>query len=158
LDNICKFVSTRTVREEMNILHFVYEKNARFAQQLILPSTYSLAFVTKGEGVLHMSGSSYSLRSGDFFLVFPAKGYYIENTADLNYIYITFIGSRAAVLMERLQAPQKTPIYHDLQFLRGLWEESFRSVTEDNIDMMCEGLLLYTLSFICTQKNEALPD
>lgn len=155
MENICKFVSTRTVREEINIIHFVYEKNAQFEPRFILPSTYSVAFVTQGEGRLHTASGTHDISSGDFFVIFSAQAYYIENVRDLNYIYVTFIGSRAPTLMERLQLAHRAPVYHDYAFLRDLWETSFDKVTEENIDMMCEGLLLYTLSFICRDKEES---
>lgn len=154
MENICKFVSTRTVREEINIIHFVYEKNARFEQRFILPATYSVAFVTQGEGVLHTANGAYHIASGDFFVIFSAQAYYIENVQELRYIYITFVGSRAPALMERLQLSKRAPVYHEYGFLRELWESSFEKVTEENIDMLCEGLLLYTLSFICRDKEE----
>ena len=154
MENICKFVSTKTVREEINIIHFVYEKNAQFEPRFILPSTYSVAFVTQGEGRLHTPSGAHEIASGDFFVIFSAQAYYIENVRDLNYIYVTFIGSRAPALMERLQLACHAPVYHDYAFLRDLWETSFDKVTEENIDMMCEGLLLYTLSFIWRDKEE----
>lgn len=155
MENICKFVSTRTVREEINIIHFVYEKNAQFAPRFILPSTYSVAFVTQGEGILHTANGAHTIASGDFFVIFSAQAYYIENVQGLNYIYITFVGSRAPALMERLQLSNRKPVYREYGFLRELWENSFDKVTEENIDMLCEGLLLYTLSFICREKEEA---
>ena len=158
MENICKFVSTRKMREELNILHFVYEKNACFAPKFILPSTYSVAFVTGGTGALHTPGQTFSLANGDIFLVFPAKPYYIENTQALQYIYITFIGSRAPALIERLHAAQATPVYHGFEMLRPLWESSFSAVTEENIDMLCEGLLLYTFAHMCTEKDEPTVD
>lgn len=158
MDNICKFVSTRTAREGINIINFVYEKNASFTPEFLLPATYSLAFVTRGSGKLHTSTAVYPISSGDFFMVFSAQPYYIENTENLQYIYITFIGSRAPSLIDRLQAPNRAPVYHELSFLRDLWENSLYYVTEENIDLLCEGMLLYTLSFICMEKEEAAPE
>lgn len=158
MENICKFVSTRTVREEINIIHFVYEKNAQFAPRFILPSTYSVAFVTQGEGVLHTTAGAHRIASGDFFVIFSAQAYYIENVRELNYIYITFVGSRAPTLMERLQMNKSAPVYQEYGFLGELWEKSFAQATEENIDMLCEGLLLYTLSFICRSKQESIAD
>lgn len=156
-DNICKFVSTRTTREGISIISFVYEKNARFAPEMLLSAAYSVAAVTQGSGVLHTMTGAHRISAGDFFLTFSAQPYYIENVQDLHYIYITFVGSRAPALVDRLQAPQKPPVYHGLSFLQDLWENSVQSVTEENIDMLCEGLLLYTLSFICTQREENAP-
>jgi len=153
-DNVCRFVSTRTAREGVNIIHFVYEKNASFAPEMLLSAAYSVAVVTQGSGLLHTMTGVHAIAQGDFFLTFATQPYAIENVQELQYIYITFVGSRAPVLMGRLQAPMQLPVYHGLGFLQNLWESAVQSATEENIDMLCEGLLLYTLSFICTKRDE----
>ena len=155
MENICKFVSTRTIREGINVIHFVYEKNAQFEPRFILPSTYSVAYVMQGKGKLHTPAGAHEIETEDIFVIFSAQAYYIENVQDLNYIYVTFVGSRAPSLMERLQLKNRKPVYRGNDFLRSLWERSFDETTEENIDMLCEGLLLYTLSHICCEKNES---
>ncbi|MBR6767834.1 MAG: helix-turn-helix transcriptional regulator [Clostridia bacterium] len=152
--NICRFISTRNPRQEINILHFVYEKQAQFRQEYIIPSTYSVAFVTSGEGKLYTHAGVYGLSEGDVFLTFPSTPYYIENSGKINYIYITFIGARAPVLMDRLCISRSVPVFHGLDRLRPIWEDAIESVTEENIDLLCEGVLLYSLSNICLQKDE----
>ena len=158
MENICKFVSTRRAREEINIIHFVYEKSARFEQKFILPAAYSVAFVTEGAGVLHTTAGAQKIASGDIFILFSAGAYYIENTDGRQYIYITFVGSRAPGLMERLRAPRPQAVYRGMEHLRPLWETAFQLVTEENIDLMCEGILLYTVSLLCAEKEETAPD
>lgn len=158
MENICKFVSTRRAREEINIIHFVYEKSARFEQKFILPAAYSVAFVTEGAGILHTTAGAQKIASGDIFILFSAGAYYIENTDGLKYIYITFVGSRAPGLMERLHAPRAQSVYHGMDSLRPLWENAFQLVTEENIDILCEGILLYTISLLCPEKDEAALD
>ena len=108
MENICKFVSTRTIREGINVIHFVYEKNAQFEPRFILPSTYSVAYVMQGKGKLHTPAGAHEIETGDVFVIFSAQAYYIENVQDLNYIYVTFVGSRAPSLMERLQLKNRT--------------------------------------------------
>lgn len=117
-----------------------------------------MAFVTKGEGVLHTTFGRQKIAAGDVFLIFSAGAYYIENTANLQYIYITFIGSRAPTLMERLRAPRPQTVYHGMEGLRPLWENAFQLVTEENIDLLCEGILLYTVSLLSPEREEAAPD
>lgn len=158
MENICKFVPTRQAREEISIIHFVYEKSARFEQKFILPAAYSVAFVTEGEGYLHTISGKQKIAAGDVFLIFSAGAYYIENTDCLKYIYITFIGSRAPGLMERLHAPRPQSVYHGMESLRPLWENAFQLVTEENIDLLCEGILLYTVSLLSPEQKEAAPD
>lgn len=155
MENICKFVSTRTAREEINIIHFVYERDAHFEPRFILPAAYSVACVTEGEGKLHTPSGTQKIAAGDVFLLFSAGAYYIENKGGLQYIYITFVGSRAPALMERLRTPRAQTVYHGMEGLRPLWENAFNLVRDENIDLLCEGLLLYTVSLLCMEKNEA---
>lgn len=158
MENICKFVPTRQAREEISIIHFVYEKSAHFEQKFILPAAYSVAFVTEGEGLLHTTFGKQKIAAGDVFLIFSAGAYYIENTDHLQYIYITFIGSRAPALMERLRIPRPQTVFHGMESLRPLWENAFQLVTEENIDLLCEGILLYTVSLLSPEREEAAPE
>lgn len=153
-ENICRFVSTRSVREEINIIHFVYEKQAQFAQEFILPATYTVAFVTSGVGALHTPAAAHSIGAGDIFLLFSAKPYYIENLEELHYMYITFTGIRAPALIERLHLSPLHPVYPGHDGLRALWESAMQAATEENIDLICEGVLLYTLAHLRPEKEE----
>jgi len=153
-ENICKFVSSRRAGEELHIIHFVYEKTACFPQTFLLPATYTAAFVNAGEGRLHTPEGIHPLKAGDVFLLFAAKPYFIENTNGLQYMYISFTGTRASALMDRLRIPRQNPVYHHLGFLRLLWENAFDIATDANLDLLCEGILLYTLSNLCPTQTE----
>lgn len=154
-ENICRFVSSRQSGQELQIIHFVHEKNACFAQSFLLPAAYSVAFVTAGEGRLHTPARVHDLQEGDVFVLFSAKPYFIENGKGLQYLYISFIGTRASALMDRLRIPQQQPVFRQFAFLRPLWENALSIATDENIDLLCEGLLLYTLSNLCTSSQEA---
>lgn len=153
-ESICKFVSTRRADEGINIINFVYEHEACFPQQYLISATYTAAIVTGGCGVLHMASGDFDLQEGDLFFTYPAKPYYIENCGQLNYAYITFVGIRAIGIMERLRVSVNRPVCSGFGFLCGLWKDAFSHVTDANIDMICEGILLYTLSFVCSEKEE----
>ena len=153
-ENICKFVQTKNVMESINILNFVYEKKAEFKHTFIIPAAHSVALVTDGEGVLHTTCGEFSLSKGSLFFTFSTKPYYIENIDGLQYIYISFIGRRTSGLFERLGISEKSPVYHECSFLRERWLHDFEETNSFNIDLVSEGLLLYSLSHLCICSDE----
>ena len=153
-ENICRFIPTRDSNEGINILNFVYEKEANFKQEYLISASYSLAVVTNGEGVLHTPSGDHSINKGDMFLTFSAHPYYIENTHDLKYIYISFVGLRAPALIERLSITKNSPVFSGFDYLIEHWENGFNRINEQNIDLLCEGLLLEALSSVCRKKEK----
>ena len=153
-DNICKFVKTKNVMENLNIINFIYEKEAKFKHFFIIPSCYGLYIVTSGSGALHTKDGIFEINKGDLFFTFSSKPYFIENYGNLQYIYITFIGLRASGLFTRLKISYSSPVYHEFDFLCNRWMSDFEKANENNIDLICEGLLLHTLSYLCDTNEE----
>ena len=152
--NICTFVSTKKHDSSLNVINFVYEKEADFKKEFIIPSTYSLALVTHGKGILHTSAGDFALQSGDLFFILPAKAYYIENEDCLQYIYISFIGNRADALIKRLNVVYTDPVFHHFDFLKENFENTFELLNDNNTDLFCESLLLYSMGFISRSNKE----
>lgn len=154
--NICKFVSTKKYDNSLNIINFVYEKEVDFKKEYTLPSTYTVALVTEGNGILHTNTGDFTLKTGNLFITLPAKAYYIENTKNLKYIYISFIGVRGEALMKRIKMSPTSPVFSGFDFLKEHWENTFNLISENNTDLFCEGLLLYSLGFICRNNEEKI--
>lgn len=153
-ENVCKFAPTRTTETEINIINFVYEREANFKQSMGCTAAYSVNLVTGGTGVLHTPYGDRHLCEGTLFLTFAAKPYYIENTGDLTYMYVSFVGQRISALYDRLRLHDSEPVRESFGFLRPLWEEALASANGENIDLVCEGLLLYTFSFLSGKSDE----
>lgn len=153
-NNICKFIHTARAEEAISILHFVYEKEAAFKEDFITSSAYAVALVMQGEGRLHTSGGSFGLEPGAVFFTYSAKPYYIENINDLQYIYISFIGLRASGLLERLPVSYAMPVVYNMGHLTKTWTAAFDTCDDQNADLFCEGLLLYTLAHLCKSEQE----
>ena len=155
-ENICKFVKSKNVMENINIINFVYEKEANFNQSFIVSACHGLYLAITGNGVLHTLIGDYQISAGDLFLTFSSKQFYIENISNLQYIYISFIGLRASGLFERLHVSYYSPVYTGFSFLRERWISDFENSNMFNIDLICEGLLLYTFSFLCECDEEII--
>lgn len=153
--NVCKFVPTKLVRSDINMINFVYEKLA-LTTEMKLTAINSLHLVTSGSGFLHTPGRDHKLCRGDLFFRLPARKYSIENLGDLNYIYVSYEGSRASELLERIKFDERSPVYHGFDRLIPFWEEAIETVVESNIDLVTEGVLFYTLSCICQRFSESL--
>ncbi len=139
--------------EPLSILHFVYEKEVVFNAEFITPSAYTVALVIQGEGRLHTSCGSFGLESGTIFFTYSAMPYYIENIHDLQYICIRFTGLRAMDLLERLPVSYAIPVVYDTGHFIKLWSDAFDICKESNADLVCEGLLLYTLAHLCKDDS-----
>lgn len=149
-ENICLFPISDAPSGDLDILNFVYERIADFPDKYIIQTVYSLRLVTDGRGSLHTSHGVFPLKKGDLFLTFQAKPYKIRNEGDLKYIYISFIGLRADSIFSRLSVKEAQPVFSGKEEFIPLWEKTICSVTDINIDLMAEGLLLLTLADICS--------
>lgn len=148
-DNICNFPPKAAPSRDLDILNFVYERRCEFPDKYIIEAAYALRLVTSGSGYLSTPNAKYQLKKGDLFFTFQAKPFKIRNEEGLEYIYISFVGKRADELLLRLNINKAQPVFEGKEALIPLWENSVCSVTESNIDLMAEGLLLFTLSDLC---------
>ena len=153
--NICKFIGTQKHNDSLNIINFVYEKEANFKQEYILTSTYTIGLVTNGKGVLHTHSGDFSINKGDIFFTFSAKAYYIENLHDLQYMYISFTGLRTQALLQRLNVSYTEPVYHNFGFLAESWEHILNISTDNNCDLFCEALILNVFGYVCRNNEES---
>ncbi len=157
-ENICNFPPAKAPVKDLDILNFVYERRCDFPDKYIIETSYALRLVTSGVGHLSTPNAKYPLKKGDLFFTFQAKPFKIKNGGELEYIYISFVGTRADELIRRLNVSAAAPVFESKETLIPLWERSVCSVTESNIDLMAEGLLLFTLADLCdvpiAEKNK----
>lgn len=153
--NICKFIGTQKHNDSLNIINFVYEKEANFKQENIISSTYTIGLIVNGKGNLHTHSGIFPMSKGNLFFTFPAKAYYIENLQELQYIYISFTGLRVQALMQRLSLSYAQPVYHNFGFLAESWENILNISTDSNCDLFCEALILNVFGYLCRNNEES---
>ncbi len=156
MENICKFARTENAAGSINIINFVYERDAIFKQAFISSACYGIYLVTHGCGILHTASNDFDISDGDLFFTFSSKPYYIQNLGGLQYIYIGFIGLRVPSLFERLGIAYSLPVYKGFDCLREQWINDFENANEHNVDLVSEGLLLHSLSYLCGQDTELI--
>lgn len=147
--NICKFVPC-TNNSGTFTTNFVYETDTRRMNRTQTNSRNAMCLVTEGKGILHMNTIHHTLSSGMIFFIFEGTAFNIENTENLQYMYITFSGQRAKELIERFSLSPANCVFEGNEGLLSFWQNSLGKANAQNLDLISEGVLLYTFSQIAT--------
>ena len=140
--NVCNFIAMRSA--DLICERFVLEKNLSQSKRDI--SRYDhLCIVTKGAGYLECD-SRWQISVGDLFFVARGESFSIGSSGELEYCYICFQGRRADELIKRMGLHDGRRIHRDHVELVDFWLDSLRQADAANIDIMSEGILLYTMA------------
>ena len=153
-NSICRFMPAKNEEAAIKTVRFVYETEFLKLTQPFVSPIYVLHIVTKGTAVLSVYGKEYPLERGDIFFAFPAYPIYINGSEDFEYIYISFMGSGAAAMLSRCNVTQSEPVYRGFSTLCPMFESSIRRITQNNSNMLTEGVLYYTLSFFDREERD----
>ena len=163
MKSICEFIPSKSDNGNLKTIHFVYESEYQSLKWPLVAHIYYLFLVTKGAGVLTLPEyGSHSLTPGTLFFIFPGVRYNISGSSDLKYMYISFMGTRAPELMEELSVSMSSPTYTDFPNLIAFWRQSIQRICGANANLIAEGTLLYTLSYLplasLPQADSTRPD
>lgn len=151
--NVCIFIPTLGIHDELNALNFVAEKNWHETKTEIC-GAFKMNIVTKGKAIFRMFGKEYQLSAGDLFFVFQAKEYQILNTDSLEFLYITFIGTRTKSLFARLGVTNENFVFHNFGHCEDFWRASLARNDSGNIDLVAQSVLYYTFSHLESRLSE----
>ena len=147
-ESICKFMPAKSGEANIKTVRFVYETECETLSQPFVSPIYVMNLVTSGTAKFRAGESVYELKRGDIFFKFPAFPYYIEDIDDFEFIYISFMGSGVAELLDKCKVKQSMPYYEGYDFLCPIFENSIRRITPKNSNFLSEGVLYYALSFL----------
>lgn len=154
--SICRFMPPKDYGGNIKTVRFVLETDfCKLAQPFIHP-VYLVHIVTRGQGTMTLIDKQYNLKEGTLFFAFPGCPFEIDAADDFEYMYVSFMGTGATVLMNHLNISLDTPVYHGYSELIGFWKESIKRINQLNSNVLSESVLLYTLSFINSAANTAL--
>lgn len=153
--DICKFIPNTMPDGNLLTLNFVYECEY-FPEKYRHRNAYSFNLVTNGEGLLHTRCGQFPLEIGDVFFTLPQQEFWVKNTGNLHYIYISFIGIRANAIMDRIVSDQRT-VFKGFHALIPHWRQAVNEADGENLDLMTEGLLLYSLAQLCRKPKANAP-
>jgi AraC-like DNA-binding protein len=155
--DVCKFIPSKVTAKDLNMVNFVYECKY-FPEGFQIRNTYIIHLVSEGHGILHTWAGQHRLEPGDMFFVRPQQEFRIENTGNIHFLYISYLGIRANALMERLAIHSEPAIFHGQDILIPMWKQALRHSNSENLDLITEGLLLYSLAQLCQTSSENIPD
>jgi len=154
-DSICRFVPASGYSGHIRTAHFVYETDFHTLRQPFFYSIFRLHLVTQGSGTLHSGEKTYPLTEGCLFFAFPASLYTIDADDDFSYCYISFMGADAPSLLTELGITPEQPVCSGFSRMIPFWLSAIEAVTERNIHLLTESVLLYTLSFVGGEPDAA---
>ncbi len=157
-NNVCIFNIARADSDGISILNFVHEKGSGIMPYFIVHSVFRLHVIIGGSGYVHIAARTEKLVKGDIFLTFPSTEYKIESDCGLEYTYISFMGLRGYKLLARTQLNKKNFILHCKDQFIPFWLSALGSADTDNIDLLAESTLLYTLGKLCVARSKNQSD
>ena len=142
MENICHFVPYHQDHYSIHTVNFVLECGQ---EQTRTDSVYKLHLVSAGTGTLNVGRLSRQLQPGDVFFTFPAWPYTIQPGEDFQHMYISFLGSRANMIMEKLKINRQNCVFSGFEELIFHWENGL-AAAPGVIDLMSESVLLHSFA------------
>ncbi len=146
-ENICHFIPYHKDTHSIHTINFVLETKPQPYSSLKSQSVYKIHFVCSGNGKLHIAGRIIPLQRGDVFFTFPAIPFCLESVDNFSYMYISFLGFRANMIMDNLKISPQNFLFNDCQEIYEFWKKGLSS-NSDLTDLISESVLLYSFHFL----------
>ena len=153
-ENVCKFSAARS--SDLICLNFIRETKETQSVPLRAKAN-AIHLVLEGEGVFSCEGREYRVARGSLFFVTQGDLFSVRGKGMI-YSYISFSGRRAEELMLRFSLSEPR-VFDGYDALIPFWESCHADAEDGNIDLLCESVLLYSLSKLHsakTEKNDAI--
>ena len=154
MNSICNFIPVKSAGD-LKTVHFVLETEFKKMRQPFIFPIYYMHLVTRGEGVLKILSRSFQISKGTLFFAFPGVPYEIEGSDDLTYIYVSYMGLRAAELMSEMNITPSLPVREGFEAHVSFWKEAIQRINQKNANVLTESVLLYTLSYLAGDDSTA---
>lgn len=150
-NNICFFVPKNN-DQTLNIINFVLETKPQLLENPRTDPYYKAILIRSGTGILYTANQKFHLKSGVLFFTFPGKEYAIETGDELTYIYVSFLGPKGNMLLERAKINHNNFYFANYENLLDIWENAI-FFSDNARTSASEGLLLYTFAFLENKTN-----
>lgn len=152
-NNICKFITT-TSNDRLKILNFVLETKAENFDLLENFKHNAIYLVTNGNGILQTDAITQEIHAGKIFFSFSHLPFKVINKNNINLIYISFEGGRCEELFARFGITPNNCVFEGHEGLTSFWQNSLIKANENNLDLISESVLLYTLGETVPSKAD----
>lgn len=144
--NICKFIPTAQP-ETLHTQCFILESNLLTMQVVSTLSFHRAILIRQGSGLFSFSGNTLPFSAGSLVFGFADESMTVLNpSADCEYMYIDFEGTRADCLFQRFSIHKHNCIFPNFDGAVPYWFDSLTRASEENIDLASESMLLYAFS------------
>lgn len=145
--NICKFIPYHKDTYSIHTINLVLETKPQIYSSLQSSSVYKIHLVCSGTGKLHISGKVVSLTKGDIFFTFPGIPHCIESVDSFTYMYVSFLGTRANMILDKLLISPQNFLFHECDAIQSFWENGLNTIMK-TADLIAESILLYSFYFL----------
>ncbi len=152
-ENICTFTPHHSEYHTIHTINFVYETQVLPRTEPKAQAMYKVHYVCEGSGNLHFQNQTVSFSKGDVFFTFPDLPFSIESVENLSYMYVSFLGTRSDMILDKLKISRFNFLFHNCEEILPIWEKAL-STNPDLSDLIAEGILLYTFTHL---GNKILP-
>ena len=150
-NNVCKFNLNRS--SDLICLNFIREKKENQSKEKS-SEYHAINLVLGGEGILEKNGEKYEIRRGDLFFICEGDSFSVRSRDSLDYAYICFHGRRADEFAVRFGFNGGNSVFGGHEALIPFWKESQELADEENIDIVCESVLLCSIARLKSTKKE----
>lgn len=154
--NICNTIPQAGYYDSITTINFVYETELPDRNRFVTKTSYTLYLVTEGTGTLCSTQGRHPIARGDLFFTFPSLPFSIDpSPSGLRYCYISFMGIRGGKILEGLGIDGTNCVFSGYEGLTGFWTDALAIATQENLAILSESVLLYTLSVLSTRAGTA---
>ena len=145
--NVCRFFTRNQNKGDLELFNCVLETLPQTNRELKIPSVYRMHLVLHGTGRLCLTGREIPLAEGDLFFTLPSVPAAICSDDGFQYMYISFLGSRANAVMETMHITGTDCVFSGFFGLFDLW---CRNLEADGVAaaLRVESTLLYSFSVL----------
>ena len=146
-ENVCRFIPYHKDYHSIHTINFVLETKPQIGDLLKSQSIYKMYYVCSGNGFIHTPGNVQPLSAGDVFFTFPAAPFCIESGEAFSYMYISFLGSRANMIMRKLKISKNNFLFKGCGEVYSFWKNGI-DINSELTDLISESILLYTFFYL----------
>ena len=87
------------------------------------------------------------------FFIFPAIMCEIDSSDDFESMYISFTGNGILEILTPMGITLENPVFYNHMELVDFWGNSFERITSTNMNIMADGVLLYSVAIVSEGNN-----
>lgn len=152
MGNICRFIPSHPSIDTIHIINFVQEMQNEPLENPTIGATYKVFYIIDGSGILSIEGKKTKLCAGDIFFLFPGMQFSVTERENFVCMYISFLGMRANMIMDRLNITPQNNYFSSFPEIRPFWQAALCE-GKAAPDLVSESVLLYTFSQLADRKR-----